>query len=73
MTSKSLSSMVILSKYEQQAMLKLVQMITHDAQFRTINKDMWIDYCMTAFGWERSVSENIVHKLRRMANRELAK
>lgn len=71
MTSKNVSSMIVVTPTELQAMLKLVQMVCHANQYTKIDKLNWVEYCRTAFGWDQTSSEYMVEKLRRRANREL--
>lgn len=71
MTSKAVSSLVVATASELQAMFKLVQMVCHADQYTRIDKVDWIAYCVTAFGWDQKSAEHVVDSLRRRANREL--
>jgi hypothetical protein len=73
MKSKDVSSLVTITGSELKALLKLVQIVTHDTQFKSINRDTWILYCCQAFGWTLESAEFTIDKLRRMATNELGK
>lgn len=68
---KVISSLEVVTKFELMAMLKLVQMVTHDIQYKKIGKEEWKEYLKTSFGWDEPTADFMVNKLRKMATREL--
>lgn len=72
-TKKQVSTLEVVTRSELLSMLKLVQMVCHADQYTKIDKEDWINYCMTSFGWTQESAEFITDKIRKMANRELAK
>ena len=60
-----------MSNSEYLAVMKLVQMVTHDDQFERIGPEQWMSYCRVSFGWNDATAIHIMNNLRKTATREL--